>query len=89
MCYHISKKEFKNYNIFRDGTIAQPLTVSRVQLLYTVQEKRGKPDEKPYTLPYCFRNPYRKTSSLRTLKIMPRNLNEIVTSSFGKKDVCF
>ncbi len=30
------------------------LTVSRVQLLvlYTVKEKRGKPDRKPYPLPY-------------------------------------
>ncbi len=49
----------------------QPLKVSRVPLLYTVKEKRGKPDRKTI---------FTKTSSLRTLKIMPRNLNEMVCS---------
>jgi hypothetical protein len=39
--------------------------------MYTVKEKGGKPDRKPYPLPSI-----QKTSSLRTLKIMPRNLNE-------------
>ena len=28
-------------------------------LLYTVKEKGGKPDRKPYPLPYSVRNPYR------------------------------
>ncbi len=37
--------------------LTQPLTISRVQLLYTVKEKRGKPDGKPYPLPYGLRNP--------------------------------
>ncbi len=36
----------------------QPLTVSRVQLLYTVKEKGGKPDRKPYPLLYGLRNLY-------------------------------
>ncbi len=31
--------------------LTQPLTVSSVQLLHTVKEKRGKPDRKPYFLP--------------------------------------
>jgi hypothetical protein len=53
----------------------QPLTV----LLYTAKEKEGKPDRKPYPLSYDLRKPYRNLS-LRTLKIMPRNLNEIVRS---------
>jgi hypothetical protein len=44
--------------------------------VYTVKEKEGKPDRKPYPLPYEI---YTETSSL-TLKIMPRNLNEIVSS---------
>jgi len=39
--------------------LAQPITVSTVQLLYTVEEKGGKPDRKPYPLPYGLRNPYR------------------------------
>ncbi len=37
--------------------LTQPLTVSTVQLLYTGKEKGGKPDRKPYPLPYGFRNP--------------------------------
>jgi hypothetical protein len=32
--------------------LTKPLTVSRVQLLYTVKEKGGKTDRKPYPLPY-------------------------------------
>jgi hypothetical protein len=45
---------------------------------YNFCEGEGeKIDRKPCHLPYGLRNPYR-TSSLRTLKIMPRNLNEIV-----------
>jgi hypothetical protein len=43
--------------------LTQPLTVSRVQLLYTVKEKGGKPDRKPYPLPYDLRNPYRNLKS--------------------------
>ncbi len=46
----------------------QPPTVSTVQLQYNEKETGGKPDRKPYPLTY----------GLRTLKIMPRNLNEIV-----------
>jgi hypothetical protein len=30
---------------------------------YTVKEKGGKPDRKPYPLPYDFRNPYRNLKS--------------------------
>ncbi len=58
----------------------QPLTVSTVQLLYTVKEKGEKPYRKPNPLPYGLRNPYRNLKSEKTLKIMPRNLNEIVCS---------
>jgi hypothetical protein len=39
--------------------LTQPLTVSTIQLLYTVKEKGGKPDRKPYPLPFGLRNPYR------------------------------
>ncbi len=46
--------------------LAQPLTVSE-------KEKGGKPDIKPYPLPYGLRNPYKIT-----LKIIPKNLNVIV-----------
>jgi hypothetical protein len=57
----------------------QSLTVSKVHLLYTVNDKGGNPDRKPYTLPYDLRNPYTNLKS-ETLKIMPRNLNEVVRS---------
>ncbi len=55
------------------------LTVSTVQLLYTVDEKGGNPDRKPYPLPYCLRNPYRNLKS----EIMPRNLNKLYVHEFG------
>ncbi len=40
-----------------------PPTVFRVQLLYTVKEKGGKPDRNPYPLPYGLRNPFRSLNS--------------------------
>ncbi len=43
--------------------LTQPLTVSTVQLLYTVKEKGGKPDRKPYHLPYGLRNSYKNLES--------------------------
>ncbi len=43
--------------------LTQPLTVSTGQLLYTVKEKGGQPDRKPYPLPYGLRNPYRNLKS--------------------------
>jgi hypothetical protein len=59
--------------------LTQPLTVSTVQFLYTEKEKGGKPDRKPYLLPYSLKI-HTETSSLRTIKILPRNLNKIVCS---------
>ncbi len=44
----------------------------------TVKKRGGKPDRKPHPLPYGVRNP--ETSSLRTLKSVPRNLKEIAHS---------
>jgi hypothetical protein len=38
--------------------LKQALTASSVQLMYTVKEKGGKPDRKPFPLPYGLRNPY-------------------------------
>ncbi len=60
--------------------LTQPLTVSTVQLLYTVKEKEENPERFLLLLLHGLRNPY-TTSSLRTLKIMPRNLN--VTAAAG------
>jgi hypothetical protein len=71
--------------------LTQPLTyffkrqtfyVFYVQFSYctcTVKEKGGKPDRKSYHLPIGLRNPYRNLKS-QNLKIMPRNLNEVVCS---------
>ncbi len=39
------------------------LCISTVKLLYTVKEKGGKPDRKPYPLPFVLRNPYRNLKS--------------------------
>jgi hypothetical protein len=56
----------------------QSLTYFYCKVPVHVKEKGGKPDRKPYPLLYyVLRNPY-KTSRLKTLKIMPRNLNKIV-----------
>jgi hypothetical protein len=55
--------------------LTQPFTVSTVHC----KEERRKTCRKPYPLPYGVRNPYRNLK-LRTPKIMPRNLNEIVRS---------
>jgi hypothetical protein len=57
----------------------QPLIVSTVQLLYTVKDKGGKPDRKPYPLPYGFKNPYRNLKSENS-QYYAQNLNEIVRS---------
>ncbi len=55
---------------------------SSVIVHYTVKEKRGKPDRKPYPIPYGLKNPY---SNLKS-DIMPRNLNEIVHSWIWLQD---
>ncbi len=43
--------------------LTQPLTVSTVQLLYTVKEKGGKPNQKPYPFPMAWKS-IQKLSSL-------------------------
>ncbi len=43
--------------------LTPPLSVSRGQLLYTVNEKGGKPDKKTIPLPYGLINPYRNLMS--------------------------
>ncbi len=50
-------------SVFFFFKLTQPLTVSSVRLLHTVKEKGGKPDRKPYPLPYGLRNPYRNLKS--------------------------
>ncbi len=50
-----------------------------IVLVYTVKEKGGKPDRKLHPLPNGLKI-HTETSSLRTLKIMTRNLKEIVRS---------
>jgi hypothetical protein len=38
--------------------LSQPLTVSKVYLLYAVKEKGGNPNRKPYHFLYGLRNPF-------------------------------
>jgi hypothetical protein len=45
-------------------------------LLYTVKEKGGNPDRKPYPLPYGLRNLY-KTSSLRLLFLQTHTVSTV------------
>jgi hypothetical protein len=51
-----------------------------LDLTVSVKEKVGKPDRKLFPLLYGLRNPYRNTSSPRTLKITPRILIVVVRS---------
>jgi hypothetical protein len=54
-CYSLSPIQLF-LEIFYFFKLTQPLTVS-------VTEKGGKPDRKPYPLPYGLRNPYRNLTS--------------------------
>jgi hypothetical protein len=49
-------------------------------ILLPVKEKGGKPDSKPYPLPYGLRNPYRNLKSENSQDYAYRNLNDIVRS---------
>jgi hypothetical protein len=55
------------------------LTESTVQLLYTVKEKRGNLIENSTPFPMVYEN-HTEILSMRTLNIMPRNLNKVVRS---------
>jgi hypothetical protein len=57
--------------------LTQPLTVSTVHLLYTVKAIEENLIEN-HTSFLMVEEIHTETSSLRNLKIMPRNLNEIV-----------
>ncbi len=62
----------------------QTHATSYVFLQYTVKEKGGKPYRKPCPLPYCLRNPYRKTSSLRKLsRLCPETSTKLYVHKFG------
>jgi hypothetical protein len=50
--------------------------------------KGGKPNRKPYLLPYVLRNPYRNLKSENSPMMLPRNLNEIVRSWIRPLDTC-
>jgi hypothetical protein len=61
----------------------QPLIVSTVQLLYAVKEKGGKPDRKPYPLPYGLRNPYRNLKYENSKKLCPETLTKWHVQEFS------
>ncbi len=53
------------------------------QLLYTVKEKEGKLDRKPYFLPYGLRNPYKNLTS-ENFKIVPMETStKLYVHEFG------
>ncbi len=63
--------------------LTQPLTVSEIQLMYTVNERGGIPDRKPYPLPYGLWNLYRNLKS-RILKIKKEQIIRQFESLFKK-----
>jgi hypothetical protein len=54
----------------------QPLTVS-------VKEKGGKPDRKPYPLPYDLRNPYRTLKSENPQDYAQKTSMKLCVHEFG------
>ncbi len=83
-----SLKEFSSllfssfYNFALRFLFLQTHAASYVKLLHIVKKKGGKPDRKPYPLPYGLRNPYRNLKA-ETFKIISRNLNKTVLHEFG------
>ncbi len=66
--------------IFISSNSRNFLHISTVQLLYTVKEKGGKPDRKPF-LPLWFKKFIQKPQVWELSRIWPcRNLNETVSS---------
>ncbi len=63
--------------------LTQPLTVSTVQLLYTANEKGGKPDRKPYPLPYSFRNPCGEPQVWELSRLCPETSTKMYLHEFG------
>jgi hypothetical protein len=58
-----------------------------VKLLYTVKEKGGKPDQKPYPLSYGLRNPYRNPKSENFLYYAQkpqRNCKFMISASYDE-----
>jgi hypothetical protein len=60
----------------------QPLTVSTVQLLYTVKEKGGKPDKNPPSLFYGLRNPYRNLKPENSLEYAQKRQRKLDVREF-------
>jgi hypothetical protein len=59
--------------------LTQPLTVSTVQLLCTVKEKRGEPDRKSYPIPYDVINAYTNLKS----RLCPETSTKLYVHEFG------
>jgi hypothetical protein len=83
-CYSQSPLQlcFEIYSYF--FKLTQPLTVSTVQLLYTVKEKGGKPDRTPYPIPNGLRNQYRNLKSECELsRLCPETSTKLYVQEFG------
>jgi hypothetical protein len=59
--------------------------------MYTVKEKGGKPDRKPYPHPYGLRNPYRnlKFENSQHYGQKPQRNGMFINSVSGKKERVF
>jgi hypothetical protein len=55
--------------------------------MYTAKGKGGKPDRKPYPIPYGLRNPFINLRS-ESLKIMSRILKKLYIHEFGLCKFC-
>jgi hypothetical protein len=62
--------------------LTQPLSVSTVHLLYTLKEKGGKPDRKPFPLPYGLRNPYSNLKSENSQDYAQKPLKKLYVHEF-------
>ncbi len=63
--------------------LTQPLTVSTVQLLYTVKEKGGKPDRKQYPLTLWFKKSIQKPQVWEHSRLWPETSTKLYVHEFG------
>jgi hypothetical protein len=70
-------------------TDATTYSFYRVQLLYTVKEKGGKPDRKPNPLSHGLRNPYRnlKSENSQDYAQKPQQNSTFINSASGQHKV--
>ncbi len=63
--------------------LTQPLTIFTIQLLYTVQEKGGKPDRKLYPPCPCFKKSIQKPQVWELSRLGPETSTKLYVHEFG------